>query len=71
MRQEWEPKLHERVVDRRRDTEGVAGEVVRCDGYGHFADPYWRAAVRWDGGSYVEHGIETTWLAREEVVGDV
>lgn len=64
--QEWEPKLNERVIDRRRDTEGTTGEVVRCDRYGHFADPYWRASVRWDGGGYVEENIETSWLAREE-----
>lgn len=62
MRQEWEPNLHERVVDLRRDTRGAVGEVVRCDRYGHFADPYWRAAVRWSS-SRVEDNIPTVWLA--------
>ncbi len=62
---EWEPKLQQRVVDQRRDTNGTAGKVVRCARYGHFADPYWRASVHWDGG-YVEHSIETTWLIPEE-----
>lgn len=64
--QEWEPKLGERVVDQRRDTRGTAGVVVRCDGFGHFADPYWRASVRWDDDGFVEESIETSWLVREE-----
>lgn len=66
--QEWEPKVGERVVDLRRDSEGVTGTVVRCDRYGHFADPYWRAAVSWGeagAGGYPEHNISTVWLARE------
>ncbi len=63
MSEEWEPKLHERVVDQRRSTKGQVGEVVACDRFGHFADPYWRADVRWDGGN-VERSIETSWLAQ-------
>lgn len=65
---EWEPRVGGRVV-KWREPE-VVGVVVRCDRYGHFADPYWRASVRWDTdrpeGSWVEHNIETTWLARAE-----
>lgn len=69
MCEEWEPKLRDRVVDERSGTKGAAGEVVACDRYGHFADPYWRAAVRWDSG-YVEENICTVWLGRaEEKVG--
>jgi hypothetical protein len=62
---EWEPDLGERVVDRQRDTAGTVGRVIGCDRYGHFADPYWRASVRWDTG-YVEHHIETSNLTRED-----
>ncbi len=60
---EWEPEPNERVTTW-RDPD-TAGTVVRCDRYGHFADPYWRASVRWDGGR-VEHGIETSSLVRED-----
>ncbi|MFI7073494.1 hypothetical protein [Micromonospora sediminicola] len=61
---EWEPDINERVVDfRHPDT---AGTVLRVDRYGHFADPYWRVTVRWDGGGRVEHGVETTSLTRPD-----
>lgn len=65
MRLEWEPQIGQRVVDQRTDTCGRVREVVDCVRYGHFADPYWRADVRWDSGR-VEN-IETTWLDRVEV----
>ncbi|MFI6228709.1 hypothetical protein ACIBCR_15510 [Micromonospora echinospora] len=60
---EWEPSINERVIDWREPNK--FGTVVRCDRYGHFADPYWRASVRWDGGR-VEDGIETSALTRED-----
>ncbi|MFG1846854.1 hypothetical protein [Micromonospora carbonacea] len=59
----WEPELDERVTTW-RDPRTV-GTVVRCDRYGHYADPYWRASVRWDGGR-VEHGVETSSLVRPD-----
>jgi len=62
---EWEPQLDERVVDLRREDEGQVGVVVACNRYGHFADPYWRVSVRWDN-NFVESGIETSWLVRED-----
>ncbi|WP_433460630.1 hypothetical protein [Micromonospora sp. CA-248212] len=58
---EWEPELNERVTTW-RDPHTI-GIVIACDRLGHFADPYWRASVRWDGGR-VEHGIETSALVR-------
>ncbi|MFG2046048.1 hypothetical protein ACGFIW_01290 [Micromonospora sp. NPDC048935] len=60
---EWEPELSERVTTW-RDPNSV-GTVIGCDRYGHFADPYWRASVRWDDGR-VGHGIETSLLVRED-----
>lgn len=63
MTKEWEPEVGERVVEWREPE--VAGTVVRCDRYGHFADPYWRADVRWDGGG-IGAGIETSNLTRED-----
>ncbi len=62
---EWEPALRERVTDLRHATRGATGVVTACERYGHFADPYWRATVRWDDGR-VEAGIETSWLAKSE-----
>ncbi len=59
----WEPELNERIVSW-RDPDTV-GTVIACDRYGHFADPYWRATVRWDGGR-VEHNIETSSLTRSD-----
>lgn len=58
---EWEPELNERVTTW-RDPDTV-GTVIECDQFGHVADPYWRASVRWDGGR-VEHGVETSSLTR-------
>ncbi|GGM27794.1 hypothetical protein GCM10011608_10760 [Micromonospora sonchi] len=58
---EWEPERNERVVHWR--DPNTVGTVIRCDRYGHVADPYWRASVRWDGGR-VEDGIETSSLTR-------
>jgi hypothetical protein len=60
---EWEPALGERVVEWREPS--IVGTVVACDRYGHFADPYWRASVQWDGGG-VGHHIETSNLTRED-----
>ncbi|MEU0078454.1 hypothetical protein ABZY58_11210 [Micromonospora tulbaghiae] len=60
---EWEPNRGERVV--RWNERDMAGTVIDCARYGHFADPYWRVSVRWDGGR-VEHGIETSTLTRED-----
>jgi hypothetical protein len=59
----WEPDLEQRVVDRRREQQG-AGTVVRCDQYGHFANPYWRVVVLWDSGR-LEHDIEVSSLGLE------
>jgi len=59
----WEPEHNERVVNWREP--GTVGTVIRCDHYGHFADPYWRVSVRWDDGR-VEHDIETSSLTRED-----
>ena len=59
----WKPEIGERVVEWREPE--VVGTVVACDRYGHFADPYWRVSVRWDGGD-VGHGIETSNLTRED-----
>lgn len=64
---EWEPPLNERVTHW-RDLD-TAGTVIRCDRYGHFADPYWRASVHWDGGR-VEHNIETSSLTRPDGTQD-
>lgn len=61
---EWEPELNERVVTWRNP--GTVGTVIRCDRLGHFADPYWRASVCWDGGGRVEHGVETSSLTRPD-----
>ncbi len=60
---EWEPEINERVVSW-RDPD-TAGTVIHCVRYGHFADPYWRASVRWDGGR-VERGVETSSLTRTD-----
>ncbi|MFF0822488.1 hypothetical protein ACFYUR_19165 [Micromonospora haikouensis] len=60
---EWEPALNERVTTWRRPD--ITGTVIRCDRYGHVADPYWRVSVRWDGGG-VEHGVETLSLTRPD-----
>ncbi|QKW15456.1 hypothetical protein [Verrucosispora sp. NA02020] len=60
---EWEPEYRERVV--RRDAPDTAGTVVRCDRFGHVADPYWRVSVRWDDGG-VEHNVETSSLIRPD-----
>ncbi|MCG5464299.1 hypothetical protein MED01_002465 [Micromonospora sp. MED01] len=58
---EWEPEHNERVTHW-RDPDTV-GTVIESGQYGHFADPCWRASVRWDGGR-VERGIETSSLVR-------
>lgn len=61
----WEPRIGENVRDLRWDSTGDWGVVVHCTRFGHFADPYWRASVRWSSG-YIEDGISTVWLARED-----
>ncbi len=70
---EWEPEVGETVVDRRfvdrggpdKEVSMQRGTVLDCRRYGHFADPYWRASVRWSGGG-VEQNIETSCLTRED-----
>lgn len=63
--EEWEPYVHQRVVDERVDGRGNKGKVLDVTRFGHFADPYWRATVRWDDGNY-ETGIETSWLGPDD-----
>lgn len=62
---EWEPAEQSAVLDTRRSNQGTPGRVIRVDRYGHFADPYWRADIRWAGGR-VETGVETSHLTRED-----
>ncbi|MEU4558439.1 hypothetical protein AB0F72_08615 [Actinoplanes sp. NPDC023936] len=61
---EWEPALKEQVAHWRAPQR--LGTVLRCDQYGHFADPYWRVTVRWDDTGGVEHNIETSCLVRPD-----
>lgn len=60
---EWEPQVGERVIRSREPA--IVGVVVRCDCFGHFADWYWRADVRWIGGG-TSCSIETSNLTRED-----
>lgn len=60
---EWEPEIGEPVVEWREPE--VVGTVVEVHRYGHFADPYWRADVRWPGGG-VGRSIETSNLTRPD-----
>lgn len=63
---EWDPDQGETVVDTRDgDRRGMRGTVLRVDQFGHFADPWWLAQVRWTDG-WVEKAVSTVWVTRTD-----